>query len=61
LNSARRRFFFGGALLFFVGMQVGGAAEISETYLSGGTRIKAERVFVREAVPSSRPLHSVSK
>jgi hypothetical protein len=27
---------------------------VSETYLNGGTRIKAERVFVREAVPRSR-------
>jgi hypothetical protein len=30
LNSACRRFFFGGAFLFFVGMQVGGAAEIGK-------------------------------
>jgi Lipocalin-like domain len=28
---------------------------VAETYLSGGTRIKAERIFVREALPSPRP------
>jgi hypothetical protein len=39
----------------------GSTLVVLETYLSGGTRIKAERVFVREAVPSSRPLHSGSK
>jgi hypothetical protein len=39
----------------------GSTLVVSETYLSGGTRIKGERVFVREAVPSSRPSHSVSK
>lgn len=39
----------------------GNTLVVSETYLSGGKRIKAERVFVREEVPSSRPLHPGSK
>ena len=34
---------------------------VSETYLNGRTRIKAERIFVREAAPSSRPWNSGSK
>jgi hypothetical protein len=32
----------------------GNTLVVSETYLNGGTRMKAERVFVREAAPSSR-------